>query len=437
MLFTVFGLQRTGTNFLQKSISRNIKDIQIVSTYSDGHIWKHAFNLESPDRHVSDRGRKWYTQETANKLTTLPILHVYVHKNPYTWIESILSRSVDIHKTYPLTIEKKNPDDIMIEGKNVTYLAQLWVDHSKYWLGKNVYTIRYENVISDSDVVLKEVEKISKHFNLEMVNALTTHGVPQIDNTRRQQLSNFITPILDSNQKALYSINEILPDDLMKQMEYTKKPVNTAIIETKPFKKAENSKKVLIIASGQSAKQFDDYEFKENGWTIVAVNNAWQVCKEDLDFWIRPGDFKGHKFTDPKPEQTIVKGYGKQLNLFGGQKACGYSITLNAAYWCLAELKPSTMAFLGADMNYTPDKETGATSFYGVGWDIQNRNISDPDRMAEMYKSRDQSPEQFIEEIYLRLEKKANEVGCKVYNISNVTDTRLPYQQIDITELEN
>jgi hypothetical protein len=183
--------------------------------------------------------------------------------------------------------------------------------------------------------------------------------------------------------------------------------------------------KVLMLASGPSAKQVHDYAWRENGWTIVSINNGWRVTDE-WEYWVRPGDFTGPKPTEFKDWQKAVERYSVQLGKFGGQRECGYSITLNAGYWALSELNPTVMGFLGADMNYTPDKD-GNTHFYGVGWDVQNNagGLPDPDRMVKMYGKDNPN---YLHDIYMRLSDKAQEHnGCKVVNFSNVEDTRLPY----------
>jgi hypothetical protein len=184
--------------------------------------------------------------------------------------------------------------------------------------------------------------------------------------------------------------------------------------------------KVLLVASGMSAKQIDEYDYKSNGWKIVAVNNGWLACEDIWDFWIRSNDFKGSTPTNLKPKQAIVKSYGPSLMLFGGQKACGYSITLNAGYWVLANLKPTLIGLLGADMNYTPD-DKGHTHIYGTGNDIIKNGIPDPDRMANMYGAGNKD---YLSDIYLRLEEKAKENNCDVVNVSHTVETRLPYKRI-------
>lgn len=184
--------------------------------------------------------------------------------------------------------------------------------------------------------------------------------------------------------------------------------------------------KVLLLASGFSAKQVHDFDYKGNGWTIVAVNNGWLACPELWDYWVKAPDNKGKKPDEILSHQTVVPRYRPQLDKYGGQKACGYSITLNAGYWALAELKPTVLGFLGADMNYTPD-DKGHTHIYGVGYDIKKNKKSDPDKMVERHSNGD---ENYLETIYMRLSDKAKEQNCAVYNLSQNIDTRLPYERL-------
>ena len=181
-------------------------------------------------------------------------------------------------------------------------------------------------------------------------------------------------------------------------------------------------KKVLLVASGLSAKQVHDYPYSDNGWVIVSVNNGWQAC-DYWDFWLHSNDFNGDRPSEYKSFQREVKKYGPALKKFGGQQACGFSIALNAAYWALAELQPDVIGFLGADMNYTPTAE-GHTSIYGVGNDIKKNGIPDPDRMVKVHGNSDPN---YLNDIYMRLLRQAEGVGCAIYNLSTDKDTRLPY----------
>ena len=179
--------------------------------------------------------------------------------------------------------------------------------------------------------------------------------------------------------------------------------------------------KVLLLASGMSAREVDDYDYKANGWTIVAINNGW-LAHEDWDHWVRSSDFNGRR-PKIKPGQVECRRYGHILKLYGDHDECGYSITLCAGYYSLHILKPTVIGLLGADMNYTPD-DNGHTHIYGVGNDIKRNGMPDPDRMVKHHARGNPN---YLSDIYMRFHSVAKESGCDVYNLSTVKDTRLPY----------
>jgi hypothetical protein len=183
--------------------------------------------------------------------------------------------------------------------------------------------------------------------------------------------------------------------------------------------------KVLILSSGLSAKQVVEYPYRQNGWTIVAVNNGWMACNE-WDAWYRAGDYVG-AFPDPRDidGRPCIENNRVRMNEFGNIVERGRNITLQAAYWALRH-KPKVIAFLGADMNYTPN-ENGDTHIYGVGYDIQRNGISDPDRLINLDGNGDPL---HLRRIFLRFETIAYERGCRVYNLSHTIETRLPYERV-------
>jgi len=189
--------------------------------------------------------------------------------------------------------------------------------------------------------------------------------------------------------------------------------------------------KVILVASGFSARQLNEFDYKGNDWKIVAVNNGWMACEQIWDYWVKSNDFNGEHPKRPRAEQHVVKEYGSALRKFGGQKACGYSITLNAGYWALVNLAPSVIGMLGADMNYVPD-EKGHTHIYGLGNDFKKRGMADPDRMVKVHGGGNPN---FLDHIYRRLEEKAKEKNCRVVNLSHTTDTRLPYKRVTPSSL--
>ena len=79
-------------------------------------------------------------------------------------------------------------------------------------------------------------------------------------------------------------------------------------------------------------------------------------------------------------------------------------------------------------MSYIPDKD-GNTHFYGVGIDIKNRGISDPDLMVKVRSNGDPN---YLENIYRRFEKIAGENNCRLFNLSKEEFTRLPYKKVSV-----
>ena len=190
--------------------------------------------------------------------------------------------------------------------------------------------------------------------------------------------------------------------------------------------------KVLMVGSGQSATQSKDYDYESNQWLIIGVNHGWQAAP----YWnvvVHSNDCPRDQLPKETPDKIVTYQYGEALSDFGGQQACGYSIMLNASYWVLKWLEPRVIAYLGADMNYIPDKD-GKTHFYGIGTDIQS-GMSDPDRMTMTYGQND--PE-YLTGLYRRFEDVANKQrNCTVYNFSDDARSRLPYDHRTPQEIDH
>ena len=193
-------------------------------------------------------------------------------------------------------------------------------------------------------------------------------------------------------------------------------------------------KNVLLLASGHSSKLYHDLDTSQ--FTVVAINNAHLLAEKEMAYWVSPNDYYGTPY-EGSAEQVRFADYNKALKVYGGHKACGFSITLCAAYWALHFLRPDNIMFLGADMNYQTN-EHGHTHFYGVGFDIR-RGRPDPIKMAAVAKRPDQTNEEYITEVYSRFSRISQEgyVGmldhksANVYNLSTDVNSLLPYSRID------
>lgn len=168
--FTVFGLQRSGTNFLEKLLSQNINNVNIVNRWKAGDgIWKHAYDVENKPRDGKSVGLCG-DREKANMIGSR-IHAVYIHKHPYSWLQSITNKHVDIKKTYPFVTEKST---IMLNQLNLIRLTQLYRDHTEYWLNKveerKVYHLKYEDLIESPEKTKEIVKDIASFFDRKLKN---------------------------------------------------------------------------------------------------------------------------------------------------------------------------------------------------------------------------------------------------------------------------
>lgn len=183
--------------------------------------------------------------------------------------------------------------------------------------------------------------------------------------------------------------------------------------------------KVLMVGSGLSAVKYWEYNYKENGWTVCAINHGYHIM-DNWDFLFYADDLHRELDKLPSPPGSMkfnTPGPGS-TRPYGGQAECGRGIMLTSSYHMLTKVGfPRMIGYLGADMNYTPDKN-GNTCIYGVGYDIKKRNISDPDRIIQYYKFK----RDYFTEKFLRFQEIAK---CPCYNFSDDPNTRLPFPQVN------
>lgn len=133
--YYIFGLQRSGTNFLADLIKLKYSNRPI----NNKEFWKHSVvppNIE-------------------NKT---PL--VLIHKNPYTWIESLCFRNkvdwIKSQKDYDPLIEE---DEALIAGNNqfsVRVLAHAYNDFYTNWHERiktaNAHIIKYEDLLEQKGI---------------------------------------------------------------------------------------------------------------------------------------------------------------------------------------------------------------------------------------------------------------------------------------------
>lgn len=204
--------------------------------------------------------------------------------------------------------------------------------------------------------------------------------------------------------------------------------------------------KVICLGSGKNMPLINDWN--TDGITICGVNNIWKGT-DKWDVLLHSGDYPfKSEITKTRPNQTIVSRDGKMgyTKSYVAMSSCetepkklpwkearihlGLPIYFTLSYWVLHYLKPTHIGFLGFDMNYVPD-EKGSTTFYGVGYDMQNRGIPDPlyqFRNIEAYKKHDNMMEILLERLIMR------KGSCELYNLSDDPSSVLPWQKITIEQ---
>lgn len=208
-----FGLQRSGTNYLEQLIQQNFKGQR---QNRNNASWKHF--IDPPDL--------WNGQNPT----------FLIYKNPYTWVESICFRNaVDWIKTqrvYPAlegeAIYKLGPKSISVKqlAKTYRHWHDKWIENPKPSANyENVVIIRYEDLLRDgrrNDILTN----IQTKFNVNRKNP-NNWIVPQrgkvsqsrdYDKEREAYYLNMKPTKLE--QKHINIINEIVGKDLIAKLEY-------------------------------------------------------------------------------------------------------------------------------------------------------------------------------------------------------------------------
>ena len=131
--------------------------------------------------------------------------------------------------------------------------------------------------------------------------------------------------------------------------------------------------KVLLVGSGLTAPLAREFDL--TGWTVVVVNNAWQVLPDRWDILLHGADFPednkpptelrdGKKLIDPYvwvyEKRKVREHAGFWIHHAGYAK----SIMFTAIWWILENLNPELIGFIGCDMHYP---EGNRNTFYGKG----------------------------------------------------------------------
>lgn len=167
MDWTVFGLQRSGTNYLETLIKKSvIPQPTFRLAYEHDGIWKHAFDIphdiktkKARRQRTVQEGHGAYIIETYDYWIARlrEVNAVLITKHPFTWIDSVRRKNIDMQRF-------KKYD----KSEEACMYAEIYRDHALFWLEQmrhqNIYHIRYEELLADKKHYLT---KIGEHFDVE------------------------------------------------------------------------------------------------------------------------------------------------------------------------------------------------------------------------------------------------------------------------------
>jgi hypothetical protein len=204
MKYYIWGLQRSGTNYLNTLVKQNFS---IKGFEQRDHCWKHSINIPEgfDPKNIS----------------------LVIHKNPYTWVESLLYRRlVDFprsQRTYPIY----NGPGLRIEGYNITNMAKTYLHFYNTWAFnpiQNKYVVRYEDLL-EQEKREQILEDIGNRFNLkrsrsEWFNPAPGRVILSSDYTSDRNKYYVSGQPEKLSNRAISEINHVLGEDIFKKFRY-------------------------------------------------------------------------------------------------------------------------------------------------------------------------------------------------------------------------
>lgn len=164
MMATVFGLQRSGTNFVEMAIRNNFTGVRISNTDRQW-IWKHSFG---------DGNNGYHAGIPPEKMNAKGKKYLLIHKHPYAWMESVCTRNVDIAKRYGKIVWNNLPtghnEDLAMKctNMNIKEMVNLYNAYYEFWLEREkshyIFVINYEQMVASEDATRATFDAMQKHF---------------------------------------------------------------------------------------------------------------------------------------------------------------------------------------------------------------------------------------------------------------------------------
>ena len=210
----MFGIQRTGTNFIQQILRQNYKNVRALDNQFG---WKHGtpLSLKKIDIWIAAKPNRKKYYPILNDIKSGNLMYpCFIIKNPYSWHQSIKKwngSKFNLEKSY--------------KRYNLLYTSYrnfYEEDYKSSGLYRQGIIIRYEDVLKDTQRVISE---IAKSFGLEPKgNFVIPNKVPQSANFDEDRKKFYLgSGTFDLPSKIVQKINSLVDWNLMAFYGYTKK----------------------------------------------------------------------------------------------------------------------------------------------------------------------------------------------------------------------
>lgn len=153
----IYGLRRTGTNYLQWLLAQNFKQLVILK---DMFAWKHGLPIDYKGKTYKFTGRDYCLSPDILRLDAISKLYyILCVKDPYSWYISICNW----HNTDPFPLDKDKLERLFLWNyMGLEYIKFVCKVHSSV-------IIRYEDLLTNLDFVL---QTMADRFCLFRMNTL-------------------------------------------------------------------------------------------------------------------------------------------------------------------------------------------------------------------------------------------------------------------------
>lgn len=210
MKYSVYGMHRSGTNWLSKLVKSSVGGDYLPTNERARHKdWKHTF---TKDNFTSD------------------ITYLYIYKNPYQWIESVGRNCEDIHgilgnlprgnkhsiPTYNRGKSRGNTDILSLCTLYNKTLG-LWLEKSKRY---DIRFIYYNTLLEDIDHLTQFIDTTSPIEDVNMEYHVNIKMQRNIDDSIRDYYKEGLPENLSKETTAY--ISENINDELFDKLNITK-----------------------------------------------------------------------------------------------------------------------------------------------------------------------------------------------------------------------